>query len=182
MINASNYSVTEFLKCGAPFHVRSIRPDDKDKLLSAFQHLDQEAIYTRFFSFKKTLSSSELTQATEVDFKDTVALVAAAYKGDREILIGGGRYAGCERRDSTRIAELAFLISQSYRAQGIASSLLGHLVRIGQENGVARFEADVLAHNHAMLAVFNRSGLRASMRQDGGVVHVTLWLDPPAPS
>jgi hypothetical protein len=38
------------------------------------------------------------------------------------------------------------------------------------------FEADVLAENGAMLAVFAKSGLAMRQARDGSVVHVTLAL------
>jgi len=48
-------------------------------------------------------------------------------------------------------------------------------------NGIARFEADVLPQNKAMLAVSRKSGLPVREQRDGGVVHVELVLgEPPA--
>ncbi len=58
-----------------------------------------------------------------------------------------------------RSAEIAFTVEEDYQGQGIASSILRHLIHIAREKGVSRFEADVLAENIAMLAVFARSGL-----------------------
>ena len=55
--------------------VRSIRPDDKERLVAAFKNLDPESIYTRFFYHKKMLSEAELKSATELDFEKAVALV-----------------------------------------------------------------------------------------------------------
>ena len=62
----------------------------------------------------------------------------------------------------------------NYRGLGIASHILRHLVQIAQDSGVASFEADVLAENQSMLAVFRRSGLPMKFGRDGGVLHVTL--------
>ena len=54
--------------------------------------------------------------------------------------------------------------------------LLAHLSAIARDRGIARFEADVLAENKAMLVVFERSGLPMRKSRDGGVLHVTLDL------
>jgi hypothetical protein len=43
--------------------------------------------------------------------------------------------------------------------------------------GVRQFEAEVLAENRPMLAVFKRSGLAMRQNRDGGIMHVTLALD-----
>jgi len=90
--------------------------------------------------------------------------------------MGGGRYA-TDDPGSGR-AEVAFVTGGNYRGLGIASHILRHLVRIAQDAGVAHFEADVLAENEQMLAVFRRSGLPMQLRRDGSVLHVTLALLP----
>ncbi len=71
---------------------------------------------------------------------------------------------------------MAFVVEEDYQGQGIASRLLRHLADIARERGIATFEADVLAENKSMLAVFSRSGLPMRKRLDGGTVHVTLSL------
>jgi hypothetical protein len=57
-----------------------------------------------------------------------------------------------------------------------ASMLIGQLVRIARESGLTRLEADVLAHNGAMLSVFTGGSLPMTQRREGQVVHVTLSL------
>jgi RimJ/RimL family protein N-acetyltransferase len=82
---------------------------------------------------------------------------------------------------AARTAEIAFVIEEDYHGLGIAGRLLGHLAEIAGEKGIAAFEADVLAENKAMLAVFARSGLPMQKRRDGGTIHLTLSLrDDPA--
>lgn len=93
MIDAANYNRTVNLKNGTQVKVRSIRPDDKPRLLTAFKNLDPESIYTRFFYHKKVLTSAELKAATEIDFESVVALVVTTGEVDQETIIGAGRYA-----------------------------------------------------------------------------------------
>ena len=136
----------------------------------------ENSVYRRFFSPKKDLTAAELEQLTDVDFSQVVALVVTTQGEDGETLIGGGRYA----RDGMGSvgAELAFTTDSNYRGVGIATFILRHLVRIAREAGVSRFEADVLAENQPMLAVFRHSGLAMQLRRDDGVLHVTLSLQP----
>ena len=56
-----------------------------------------------------------------------------------------------------------------------------HLATIARGRGISALEADVLAENKSMLAVFAKSGLPMKKRRDGGVVHVSLALrsEPP---
>ena len=171
-----DYVASEPLKDGTLVTVRAIRLDDADALLKAFHNLDRESVYRRFFSPKKELTDDELAQLTDVDFSQVVALLVTMQTGEGEVLMGGGRYAA-DNRDLAK-AELAFVTGGNYRDLGIASLILRHLVRIAQDLGVALFEADVLAENQQMLAVFRRSGLPMQLGRDGNVLHVTLVLQP----
>ena len=175
-MDPQNYTASETLKDGTPVTIRAIRHDDDNTILDAFKNLDRDSVYRRFFSPKKDLTAAELEQLTDVDFSQVVALVVTAQGRDGEILIGGGRYA----RDGmgSVSAELAFMTDSNYRGGGIATLILRHLVRIAREAGVSRFEADVLAENQPMLAVFRHSGLPMQLHRDGGVLHVTLSLQP----
>lgn len=175
MTDLRAYQAPDRLKDGTPVVVRAIRHGDGPSVLAAFKRLDPEAIYTRFFAYKKELSDPELALITDVDFERVVALVVAAPDDGGETLIGGGRYFA---DPSGEIAELAFVTDDAYRGRGIASLLLRHLVTIAREKGALRFEADVLTHNRAMLTVFRRCGLPIKERSDGNTVHVTLQLDP----
>ncbi len=177
-MDPQHYFANEVLKDGAPVTVRAIRRDDQGRLLEAFKSLDRESIYRRFFSPKKELTKGDLKQLTDVDFSDVVALVVAMQTKDGERLIGGGRYA-TENAGSGQ-AEIAFMTDGNYRGLGIASVILNHLTRIARDAGLSRFEAEVLAENQPMLAVFQRSGLPMSLKRDGSVLHVTLSLEPEA--
>ena len=174
MTGPRSYEAADRLKDGTPVVVRAIHPEDAAGVLAAFKSLDPQSVYTRFFTFKKGLSDAELAQITDVDFDRVVALVVTTPIGDEEKLIGGGRYFSDIASAS---AELAFMTADDFHGRGIASLILKHLIRIGREQGVQRFEADVLAQNHAMLAVFRRSGMPMKERPDGSVVHVTLSLE-----
>jgi RimJ/RimL family protein N-acetyltransferase len=177
MIDPRHYLVVDTLGNGTVVTIRAIRPEDKDKLASAFKNLDRESVYTRFFRYVKELTDQDLRRATEIDFDREVALVVTTNLGDEEIVIGTGRYVVYEEADSGRSAEVAFIVREDYQGLGIASRLLRHLVQIGRQQNVSRFTADVLSGNRAMLRVIAGSGLPIKQQPDGTLVHVTLSLD-----
>jgi len=168
--NPRNYIVTETLKDGTAVTIRAIRRDDSGKVLEAFANLDRESIYTRFFSYKRELTETELNQFTDVDFDHVVALVATTRPEDGETIIAGGRYITDDATSPCRGAEVAFTTEEDHQGR------LRHLVRIARENGVSWLEADVLAGNQPMLTAFRRSGLPMQQRSDGAVIHVKLLL------
>jgi len=173
-----SYEAADCLKDDTPVVVRGIRPDDAAGVIEAFKSLDPQSVYTRFFTYKKGFSDAELSQITDVDFGRVVALVVTMPGEGSEKLIGGGRYFAGAEPDGSRTAELAFMTADGCHGRGIASLILRHLIRIARDRGVTRFEADVLAQNQAMLAVFRRSGLPVTERPEGNTVHVRLALDP----
>jgi GNAT superfamily N-acetyltransferase len=150
----ARYRFEETLKDGTPVVLRAIRPDDRERIRSAFRKLERETIYTRFFGPKSELSDRELTHFTVVDFDRDVALVVTI----------------------ERAAEIAFTVEEDYHRRGIASLLMKHLVGIARKNGFIRLEAYVLGSNRAMLEVFNRSPLRKSFGREDGVVQVTFFV------
>ena len=176
MIDASNYAQTATLRNGTQVKIRSIRPDDKKRLVTAFKNLDSESVYTRFFYHKKMLTDQELKSATELDFENAVALVVTIGKAELEVIIGGGRYAVIDESGPSRSAEVAFTVEEDYHRQGIARILLQHLASIAREKGLSRFVAEVLPENRGMLTVFSRSGLPTKTEHGGDAVHVTLSL------
>ncbi len=173
MVDAANYNQVETLKNGIEVRIRSIRPDDKKRLVEAFKNLDPESIYTRFFYHKKMLTEEELKSATELDFENAVALVVTTGEGEQETIIGAGRYVVIDETDKLRSAEVAFTIEEDYHRQGMARILLQHLASIAREKGLYCFVAEVLPENRGMLTVFSRSGLPMKTEHGGDAMHVT---------
>lgn len=176
MTDASQYAQIETLKNGSATRIRAVRADDKDRFVRAFRNLEAESVYTRFFHAKKALSADELRAATEVDFDSVVALVATIGEDEDETIVGAGRYVAFDGADGLRSAEVAFTVEEDYHGQGIAGRLLRHLAGIARAKGVARFEAEVLPGNLAMMAVFEKSGLPVDKKHQDGTLHVTLSL------
>jgi RimJ/RimL family protein N-acetyltransferase len=176
MIDAAQYDKTVTLKSGIEVKVRSIRPDDKKRLVTAFKNLDPESIYTRFFYHKKMLTEAELKSSTELDFENVVALVVTIGEGEHETIIGAGRYAVIDETGKSGSAEVAFTVEEDYHRQGMARILLQHLASIALEKGLSSFVAEVLPENRGMLTVFSRSGLALKTEHGGDSVHVTMSL------
>ena len=156
------------LRDGTQVSIRPIRPDDKERLRTAFRGLEPASIQTRFFHAKKDLSDEELRKLTELDPAKEAALVVTI--GERIIAVG--RYIvtgdGC--------AEVAFTVEEDFQRNGLAGRLLKDLAGIARERGLARFEAFVLPENHAMLGVFERSGLAMKRKYEDGAIRLTLEL------
>jgi GNAT superfamily N-acetyltransferase len=178
--SARDYRAEDTLRNGLAIVIRAVRPDDHDRLANAFKALERETVYTRFFGYKQEITDAEFAQVDAMDFVRDVMLVVTTQSAAGEIVIGGSRYIAHDAGSGRLVAEVAFTIEEDYQGLGIASRLLQHLAGIARQSGIASFEAEVLAGNKAMLAVFERSGLPMSRAREGGVVHLTLDLAQPS--
>lgn len=151
--------------------IRAARPDDRERIVTAFRGLERGSVYRRFFFHKKELKEEELRRVTECDGVSATVLVATVGSGDGEIIVGLGEYMR-----SGAAADIAFAVEEDFQGRGIASRLLQQLADIARANGIVRFEADVLPENAPMLAVFRNSGLPMRTSLEQGVVHATLFL------
>lgn len=171
------YNEIETLKNGMKVRVRATRPDDKTRLSEAFENLDPESVYLRFFQAKKTLTDADLKWATEVDFENTVALVVTTGEEEEETIIGGCRYMLLDGSTQQVAAEVAFAVEEDFHRQGIGGIMLRHLSTIAQGKGVSHLVAEVLARNKGMLAVFAKCGFPVTTQSQGDTVHVILSLN-----
>jgi GNAT superfamily N-acetyltransferase len=177
MIAPRDYVATETLKGGLGVTIRALRPDDRERISRAVRELDRQSIYFRLFSHRNELTESGLDRIMKFDPDREVALLVTTTTAGEEIVIGSGRYV-CATPGT---AEVAFLVEEDYHGRGIASRLLRHLAIVARDRGITTFEADVLAENKAMQAVFARTGWPMRSQRDGGALHISLAL-PASPS
>lgn len=167
-----DYSAAETLRDGRRVEIRALRPTDRPALKAAVDQTSARSLYRRFFSAKKVFTESEVHFFVDVDFKTHVALVAIVDEGGHPVIVGGGRYVSAENDT----AEVAFTIIDAYQGKGIGSILLRYLVGIARIAGLRQFVAEVMPDNIRMLKLFEKSGLKMTVRTEPGVTHVTLDL------
>ena len=158
------------LRDGATAHLRPIRPADAEGLQRFHLGQSPESVYLRFFAPMPQLSAHDAHHFANVDHRRRVALVVTL--GDD--ILGIGRY---EQLDDTT-AEVAFNVSDAHQGRGLGSVLLEHLAAAARENGVHRFQAEVLPQNRKMLTVFREAGYEVRSDYDDGVIALTFDIDP----
>ncbi|HET7095936.1 MAG TPA: GNAT family N-acetyltransferase [Casimicrobiaceae bacterium] len=176
MAAPAEYLVSETLRNGLPVTIRALRAGDREKVASAIRELDRDSIYMRLFSYRNLLTEAALDRVMHFDPDSEVVLIVTRGSGADEVVIGSGRYIVQPANAGVRSAEVAFMVEEDYHGLGIASRLLKHLAEVARSQGIATFDATVLAENKAMLSVFARSGLPMRKRNEGGEVCVTLTL------
>ena len=172
MTDPREYVSAETTKSGLPVTIRALHDDDREKVAAAIRGLDRASIYLRLFSYRGELTEAALDRVMRFDAASEIVLLATVRVDGDERVIGSARYVV----DSPGVAEVAFVVEEDYHGQGIASHLLRHLARVARGQDIHTFEADVLADNKAMQAVFVRTGWVTRSRREDGAVHITMRL------
>lgn len=155
---------------GGSAHVRPVRADEAPRIEAFHRALSSETIHFRYFSGLAILPKLILRRFTHPDPERECVLVAEL--GDE--LIGLASY---HRRLGEDAAEVAFVIADAHQGRGLGTRLLEALAEHARVHGVARFRADTLVGNRAMLRVFHDAGFAVEREPDGGVVHVRFPIE-----
>jgi len=120
---------------------------------------------------------TKMQEYVNIDYRNVMSIVGVIEEGGMERIIAEARYA----RDTSSIyADLAFIVDERYQGYGIASFMFDLLIRIGREQGIKGFVADVLADNKSMLKVFEKSPFPVKAVLTGGVYKLTIpFTSPP---
>jgi RimJ/RimL family protein N-acetyltransferase len=102
-----------------------------------------------------------------------LALCFTEKKHKGEIIQAVGRYYFIE---SINCGEVAFVIKESLRGRGMASTLLAEMTSIAKMRGLDKLIACVRRDNASMLKVFENSGFVRQYSEDMDEVELTLDL------
>jgi acyl-CoA synthetase (NDP forming)/GNAT superfamily N-acetyltransferase len=162
---------------GGIVHLRPILPTDADALVRFHESLSERTRYLRFFGSYPRIPPRDLERFTHVDHRTRVAFICLL--GDEIIAVG--RYEGLpggREGAPPESAEVAFVVRDEHQGRGLGSILLEHLAAAARENGVRRFEAEVLVENHQMVRIFRDAGYQVSRAFSEGVLHLEFDIDP----
>jgi acetyl coenzyme A synthetase (ADP forming)-like protein len=152
---------------GGTVHIRPIRPDDEDALLSLYERLSSDSIYLRFFSPVSAPTAQQLERLTMIDYDERMALVAEL--GDDVVAVS--RYDRLNQPDE---AEVAFTVQDDQQGRGLGTLMLEHLAGIARSQGITKFVASTLPHNRKMLDVFRNAGFDVNRQFAEGVVELAF--------
>lgn len=168
---------------GGIVHLRPILSSDADALLRFHETLSERTRYLRFFGPYPRIPPRDLARFTTVDHRARVAFICLL--GDEIIAVGryeglpgDGGPGGTTGTSGIDSAEVAFVARDEHQGRGLGSILLEHLAAAARENGLRRFEAEVLVENHAMVRVFRQAGYHVSRAFADGVLHLEFDIDP----
>jgi acetyl coenzyme A synthetase (ADP forming)-like protein len=170
VVYPAQYETEVLLKDGSKMMLRPIKSEDIDHWLTFVSRLSRRTKYFRFHSLPK-LGREDAIRFCTVDYTDTFAFVAEVLRDKGRDIVAIGRYYRLSNRYS---AEVALAIEDAFQGKGIGTKLMEWLANVARDNGITSFEADVLAENREMLAVFRDYGFHITSGLDEGVYHITF--------
>jgi len=151
------------LRDGASVRIRAAKPTDEAAILAFLGGLSDESRWLRFRSKATDLKATARNWSGVEECSDCCVL--AVHGPD---VVGQASYDGtAEDR-----AEVGFTVADAYQGRGLGTLLLKRLAEAAVADGVAVFEADVLAENNRMIEVFRESGFGVTMKSEPGLVRV----------
>jgi GNAT superfamily N-acetyltransferase len=153
------------LRDGTDVLLRSIRPEDAERLVEGLRQLSPSSRYLRFHAAVESLSKEQIEYLTEVDHHDHEAIVALDLGRRDRPGVGVARYI--REVYEPEVAEAAITVADAYQGQGAGTLLLGALAGRAREAGIEVFRNYVLDGNHAMLEVFDHLGAHRELETDG---------------
>ncbi len=174
----SNNHVPDYLQTmntrdGMKVAIRPITCHDKYKLQAFHARLSGSTRYQRYQYSKGDLTESELHTFCNVDYDNTLGLVAETERNGQKHIIGVGRYA---RLNTPQIAEIAFVVQDSEQKKGIGTQLLRHLSILAWERGIRYFVGEVLRENRRMINILRKSdpGMHQSTEGSGCTITINV--------
>ncbi|WP_193165693.1 GNAT family N-acetyltransferase [Microbulbifer hainanensis] len=167
---------------GIHYTLRPLRPADERRLQEFFYTHNKETLMMRYNHHVTQMSREKSCSLVSVDQQRDLALCFTDREGAAEVIQGVGRYYLNEVDNS---CEVAFVIKESRRGRGIATTLLREMEAIARKRGIGKMFACVRRDNHPMLAVFENCGFQQVPGAELDEVYLELELrdaaDAPAP-
>jgi RimJ/RimL family protein N-acetyltransferase len=163
------------LKDGSRVLLRPGLSTDRALLAREFERLSPESRYRRFFTPMKVMSPRLLDYLTSMDYVDHFAWAALSAEPDPHGELQGLGVSRYIRLSDPTAAEMAVTVVDDWQGKGLGRILLDALVLEALENGITRFEGDVLTENEPMQELLRRTG--ATFRAEGsGVLRFSIDL------
>lgn len=143
------------LENGQRIKVRPVKPSDERLLQELYYSLGNKDRYLRFFATRKSFRHAQIQIFANIDYSSSMVLVGEYWENGQQKIIASAAFI-MTNQPST--AEIAIVVNEKWRRNGIAKLLLNYLVRIARELNYKYFSAVVLLENKPMLHILHDSG------------------------
>ena len=154
--------------------LRPLAPADERKLQEFFYSHNKETLMMRYNHHITQMTREKSCNLVSVNQHVDLALCFTKKDSLGEAIQAVARYYFIESMNS---GEVAFVIKESLRGRGMASTLLGEMITIARIRQLDSLVACVRSDNGSMLKVFERSGFVRQASDDYDEVSLKLTLN-----
>lgn len=149
------------LRDGRTVRLRAMRPSDEAEILQAFERMSADARYMRFMRFVREPNLERVRAALASFPAHGFGIVATVPAADGVDIVGSAAYL---TGPDALTCEFAITVGEAFGGAGLGGALLGALIGVARQRGLARMEGFVLAQNRSMLKLATR--LRFGVERD----------------
>jgi acetyltransferase len=142
-------------RSGLILHVRPVVPADEGALAEFFAHVTPDDLRFRFLSSLKKVSHEQLGLMTRLDYRRSISFIAIEPTG---LVVATALLV--TDPDRTR-AEIAMSTRADWKGRGVSYTLLEHLLRYAQAEGIQLLEAVEFADHDEALRMEREMGFTA---------------------
>jgi acetate---CoA ligase (ADP-forming) len=162
------------LRDGRTLRLRPPTPGDRDALAAFLARLSPDSLRHRFFATVRP-EVELIDPYLDPNWSERGALIGSFEEGGVEQVVALASYS---RLRDLRAAEVAFTVADDLHGVGIATRALEQLARRAGAEGIERFVFEILPDNASMLAVVAGAGFEVARSSEGGVVEVSMSIEP----
>ncbi len=147
--------------------IRSIRPDDENKIRNFHRGLSAQSVYSRYlktYELSERTTHERLTRICFIDYDREMALVALTQNSGDESIVAVARL---KKNLARTRGELSVIVVDSRQRQGLGFELIQRLIRIAQEESLRGVWASLSSENRAMRSIFEKLGFSIHSQEQG---------------
>jgi acetyltransferase len=154
----------------AQFRVRPIRPDDAEHERRFLDILRPGSRYDRFMCTMHEPPSSFIQQLVNVDYQQTMALVAVMGAYYAEQILGVARYAASHQQGLTLNCEFVVAVADVRHLHGVGTTLMRLLFDYARSQGFIQAHGLIFAANTRIVEFAHDRRLIRRMHKDWDVI------------
>ena len=143
-------------RSGDRLHVRPVEPTDEDRLAEFFRHVTAEDLNYRFLTGVREVSHERIAAMTQIDYFRTMTFLA--FGNDQDDVVAVATVAADP--DHLR-AEVAISVHSDWKGHGVSWTLLEHVIRYAEAEGIAVLESLESAANEPAISLEREMGFVA---------------------
>jgi acyl-CoA hydrolase/GNAT superfamily N-acetyltransferase len=162
-----------FVFADVKYTLRPLRPADERKLQEFFYSHNKETLLMRYNQHVTQMTREKSCNLVSVNQHKDLALCFTYKSHLGEAIRAVARYYYIESNNS---GEVAFVIKESLRGRGMASTLLNEMITVAKKRSLTNLVAYVRRDNKPMLKVFKKAGFIELESDDFEEVSLVLAL------